>query len=121
MHPYNPIGSRIEAFNSRTNPHIPIIPIGSSIEAFFITHKSSIHQFLHPVQVAFPSSTMPLQIFEARYRVLFSTLLAGEEGCVDACMPQSQESVRLQLDKLECWTSSGHVRSVSSTCTRSPS
>ena len=33
-------------------------------------------------QVAFPSSTVPLQIFEARYRVLFSTLLAGDDKCV---------------------------------------
>ncbi|GFH32734.1 Lon N-terminal domain-containing protein, partial [Haematococcus lacustris] len=30
--------------------------------------------------VALPSQTVPLMIFEARYRVLFSTLLHGEEG-----------------------------------------
>ncbi|KAF5826116.1 PUA-like domain-containing protein [Dunaliella salina] len=30
--------------------------------------------------VALPSSTVPLVIFEARYRVLFNTLLAGEPG-----------------------------------------
>jgi len=30
--------------------------------------------------VALPSAEVPLQIFEARYRVLFNTLLAGESG-----------------------------------------
>lgn len=30
--------------------------------------------------VALPAAEFPLQIFEARYRVLFSTLLAGSEG-----------------------------------------
>ena len=30
--------------------------------------------------VALPAAEFPLQIFEARYRVLFSTLLAGAEG-----------------------------------------
>lgn len=30
--------------------------------------------------VALPAATVPLQIFEARYRVLFSTLLSGLEG-----------------------------------------
>lgn len=30
--------------------------------------------------VALPSSSVPLRIFEARYRVLFNTLLAGAEG-----------------------------------------
>lgn len=33
--------------------------------------------------VALPSSTVPLRIFEARYRVLFNTLLAGAEGLED--------------------------------------
>lgn len=33
--------------------------------------------------VALPQADVPLQIFEARYRVLFSTLLAGEEGIED--------------------------------------
>jgi hypothetical protein len=32
--------------------------------------------------VALPAADVPLQIFEARYRVLFNTLLDGEEGCV---------------------------------------
>ena len=36
--------------------------------------------------VALPASDVPLQIFEARYRVLFSTLLAGEEGCAPVCL-----------------------------------
>jgi Lon protease-like protein len=30
--------------------------------------------------VALPTIECPLQIFEARYRVLFTTLLAGSEG-----------------------------------------
>jgi Lon protease-like protein len=33
--------------------------------------------------VALPAADVPLQIFEARYRVLFSTLLAGEAGIED--------------------------------------
>lgn len=33
--------------------------------------------------VALPFSQVPLHIFEARYRVLFSTLLAGEDGIED--------------------------------------
>jgi len=33
--------------------------------------------------VALPAADVPLQIFEARYRVLFSTLLAGSEGIDD--------------------------------------
>eukprot|EP00798_Chlamydomonas_sp_ICE-L_P024705 gene24705-10341_t len=41
--------------------------------------------------VAFPSATVPLMIFEARYRVLFNTLLAGEpkveEGLVNTDSP----------------------------------
>jgi Lon protease-like protein len=32
--------------------------------------------------VALPQAAVPLHIFEARYRVLFSTLLAGADGCV---------------------------------------
>ena len=39
------------------------------------------HQLCSRSQVAFPSSSVPLQIFEARYRVLFSTLLAGGDKC----------------------------------------
>jgi ATP-dependent Lon protease len=30
--------------------------------------------------VALPAADVPLQIFEARYRVLFATLLAGAKG-----------------------------------------
>lgn len=33
--------------------------------------------------VALPQADVPLQIFEARYRVLFNTLLAGEEGVLE--------------------------------------
>lgn len=36
---------------------------------------------VHAGMVALPAADFPLQIFEARYRVLFHTLLDGEEGC----------------------------------------
>ena len=57
--------------------------------------KSPATRFTLPIfplsVVALPSATVPLMIFEARYRVLFSTLLAGmpgvEEGLVQAESP----------------------------------
>lgn len=40
--------------------------------------------------VALPSASVPLHIFEARYRVLFSTLLAGSEGANEDLIDDSK-------------------------------
>ena len=40
--------------------------------------------------VALPASDVPLQIFEARYRVLFSTLLAGADGIDDGLVSREK-------------------------------
>jgi Lon protease-like protein len=40
--------------------------------------------------VALPSANTPLQIFEARYRVLFSTLLAGVDGIDDGLVSEDK-------------------------------
>lgn len=41
--------------------------------------------------VALPSATVPLMIFEARYRVLFSTLLAGMDGVEEGLVSTEAE------------------------------
>jgi Lon protease-like protein len=41
--------------------------------------------------VAFPTAHVPLTIFEARYRVLFSTLLAGDEGIDNDLVQEDSE------------------------------
>lgn len=58
-----------------------------------IVHSSSIRRLpIFPLGiVAFPTAQVPLTIFEARYRVLFSTLLAGEEGIDEDLVQENSE------------------------------
>uniref|UniRef100_A0A1D1ZSW8 Lon N-terminal domain-containing protein n=2 Tax=Auxenochlorella protothecoides TaxID=3075 RepID=A0A1D1ZSW8_AUXPR len=41
-------------------------------------------------KVTFPETALPLQIFEARYRVLFSTLLAGADGLEEGLISEDK-------------------------------